>query len=63
MPQVTRRGLARRMVAMRPAIRTLYVSGYAEPELLQGLAEGVFLAKPFTADTLTNRVRDILASP
>jgi CheY-like chemotaxis protein len=63
MPQMTGRDLARRMVAMRPAIRTLYMSGYAEPELLEGLAEGAFLAKPFTTDTLTNRVRDILASP
>ena len=63
MPQMTGRDLARRVVAMRPAIRTLYMSGYAEPELLEGLAEGDFLAKPFTTDTLTNRVRDILASP
>jgi two-component system, cell cycle sensor histidine kinase and response regulator CckA len=63
MPQMNGRELARRVADLRPGIRTLYMSGYAEPELLEGMAEDSFLAKPFTTDALMSRVRDILASP
>jgi PAS domain S-box-containing protein len=61
MPHMNGRELARRVAAGRPGLRTLYMSGYAEPELLRDIDEGSFLAKPFTMDALAARVRDMLA--
>ena len=48
-----------------PGAPVLLCSGYVAEELLRrGIAEGsvVMLAKPFTAETLTGKVRDLLAA-
>ena len=64
MPGIGGRELAERVVAIRPEIRILYMSGYTEQAFVQ---EGVLgtdaplLQKPFTLATLTKKLREILA--
>lgn len=58
--------VAERVVALRPGIRVLFVSGYTDdPALRRGISESEveFLAKPFTADRLLARVRQLLDAP
>ena len=64
MPQMNGQELARRVKAARPGVRTLYMSGYADPDLLQDLAADgqAFLPKPFTIDHLASKVHDVLTS-
>jgi len=65
MPQMGGRVLAERVRTFRPAIRILYISGYVDDATIQ---EGVtnpgttFLQKPFTVETLTSKVRELLDS-
>jgi PAS domain S-box-containing protein len=66
MPGMDGRQLAGSIVASRPAIRVLYMSGHAEDVILHYaiLKPGVaFLQKPFTRDALAIQVRDILKKP
>jgi DNA-binding NtrC family response regulator len=54
--------LADRLASARPDMRILFMSGYADDALLTRArgAAGEFLAKPFTPDVLSKRVRDLL---
>ena len=55
--------LAERLRQRYPALRTLYMSGYAEGETLRALEPSEhFLAKPFLAADLFRLARDILAT-
>ena len=63
MPGASGPDLARRLTAERPGLQVLFVSGY--PDDSPGSAElieagSAFLQKPFTADTLARKVRDLL---
>jgi signal transduction histidine kinase/CheY-like chemotaxis protein len=66
MPEMNGTELARQLVALRPEIAVLYVSGYThyaadgpvEPHGRGGRA--AFLQKPFTPDTLARAVRAVL---
>jgi signal transduction histidine kinase/CheY-like chemotaxis protein len=63
MPGVDGRALAERLARVRPALRVLYVSGYAESVIARHgvLAPGVdLLAKPFTPAALLGKVRAVL---
>jgi signal transduction histidine kinase/ActR/RegA family two-component response regulator len=64
MPGYTGPEVAARVVADRPETRVMFVSGYA-PETLGDLrvagAETLLLAKPFTMDDLSDRVKAVLA--
>ncbi len=63
MPGMSGVSLAQRMVASRPALRVLYMSGYAATALSQphAVPPGVgFVQKPFTRDTLATKVRQAL---
>ncbi len=65
MPHLGGRELARRLLAARPAMRVLFMSGFAG-EALAGAAGGApeaLLEKPFTAEGLTRAVRQSLAGP
>jgi len=57
--------LAQRLVAVRPELRILFISGYADmttpPE--SGNPNVSFLSKPFQASVLSERVRQMLARP
>jgi two-component system, cell cycle sensor histidine kinase and response regulator CckA len=65
MPQMGGRVLAERLKTFRPGIRILYISGYVDDATIQ---EGVsnpgtsFLQKPFTVETLSRKVRELLDS-
>jgi CheY-like chemotaxis protein len=63
MPGTGGRELVARLAALRPATPVLYISGYADSSALGGAivppAVGL-LHKPFTAEALVGRVRDIL---
>jgi DNA-binding response OmpR family regulator len=63
MPTMNGRQLAERLRTAQPDLRTLYLSGYTDSSVVrQGWLNGEehFLQKPFTNDSLTRRVRDVL---
>jgi two-component system cell cycle sensor histidine kinase/response regulator CckA len=63
MPRMGGRELAERVLAMRPEIRVLYMSGYTAEALPRGMFEErgfSFLQKPFTPELLLLRVRQAL---
>jgi hypothetical protein len=65
MPGMKGPELVSRLLAARPELKVLYVSGYAADSLgLGGIldAETPFLAKPFTASVLARRVREVLSA-
>jgi PAS domain S-box-containing protein len=65
MPEMSGPALAQRLVAIRPDLRVLFVSGYAEqrPVLNASNSQSMFLAKPFAPDALVTAVRAILDEP
>jgi CheY-like chemotaxis protein len=63
MPKMNGRILAERIVAGRPTIKVLFMSGYTDDIILHhGVLDGAvaFLQKPLTRDSLTRRVRQVL---
>jgi signal transduction histidine kinase/CheY-like chemotaxis protein len=66
MPQMGGPALAARLLPVRPEMKVIYVSGYADEAIgdPQVLAAGAaFLQKPFSLDTLVRKVREILDAP
>ena len=64
MPDLTGREVVERVRKLRPSIRVLVTSGYAEQMIAyQAGAENgrMFLAKPYTPDELSGRIREALA--
>jgi two-component system cell cycle sensor histidine kinase/response regulator CckA len=63
MPGMNGRELAERLLALHPEAALIYISAYAQ-ELVheRGFLHpgGVFLEKPFTGDTLLQKVREVL---
>ncbi len=65
MPKMTGRQLAERVLAIRPGIRVLFMSGYTDDVMLQhGIPDsGIWLLpKPLTPSALTRRVRQAIDS-
>ncbi len=63
MPRMSGIELAKRLVAMRPEMKVVYMSGYADNAAIQhGFSqEGVdYIQKPFTVSRLARKVREIL---
>jgi signal transduction histidine kinase len=59
MPEMLGKEVAERVAALRPGIRVLFMSGYAQP-VFDDLPD--ILDKPFTQDALLTRLRALLAS-
>jgi signal transduction histidine kinase/ActR/RegA family two-component response regulator len=63
MPKMNGRQLADRLLALRPGLRILFMSGYTDDVILQhGVLDGraPFLQKPVSPDALTRKVREVL---
>jgi DNA-binding NtrC family response regulator len=67
LPGISGRELAKRLMARRPKMRVLYMSGYTFSIMAQGAGHGgmledgmAFLQKPFTPSALTEKVREVL---
>jgi two-component system, cell cycle sensor histidine kinase and response regulator CckA len=66
MPQMNGNELAERIASSRPEIRMLYMSGYTDPEVIgNNISENSapFMQKPFTAEVLERKVREVLDQP
>jgi CheY-like chemotaxis protein len=66
MPGMSGRELARRVAALQPEIRMLFMSGYTEDAVVgRGVlnADAAFLQKPFPPDLLARKVRELLGRP
>jgi two-component system cell cycle sensor histidine kinase/response regulator CckA len=62
MPQMGGLELATRLLALRPDLKVLYMSGYTDDASLRDLVDGelAYLQKPLTVATLTRKVRMVL---
>ena len=62
---ITGRQLADAARALRPSLRVLFITGYAEKAVLNDdRMPGVrVLAKPFTLDVLAAQIRELVADP
>jgi two-component system, cell cycle sensor histidine kinase and response regulator CckA len=63
MPGMSGRELADQLVAIRPEVKVLYLSGYTEDTIVsEGTIESgkAFLQKPFTLQALSRKVREVL---
>ncbi|HLG15504.1 MAG TPA: PAS domain S-box protein [Blastocatellia bacterium] len=63
MPQMSGCELAGRLAALRPDLKVIYVSGYADGAIAKhGIQDGrdSFLQKPFTPGVLVRKVREVL---
>ena len=66
MPRLDGRELANQLVALRPNLKILYMSGYTDDVILHRGAlthGGLLVQKPFTKNTLLQKVREMLDSP
>ncbi|HEX3274311.1 MAG TPA: response regulator, partial [Gemmatimonadales bacterium] len=66
MPEMSGRELAETLLDRRPGLKVLYISGYTDDEVLQRGLRGAdlgLLRKPFTAEDLVRRVREVLDQP
>jgi len=64
LPAMSGKEVARRLREARPGLKVLFMSGYAEEQVVhRGVVEEdvAFLAKPFTPAALTEKVRSVLS--
>jgi len=63
MPGMSGRAMADRLLAQRPGLKMLFMSGYPSTAIVHhgGLGPGTaFLPKPFTPGALVRKVREVL---
>jgi CheY-like chemotaxis protein len=65
MPKMTGAELAQQVARIRPEIRIMFMSGYTDDPVVRTLENtaAIFLAKPFTATVLMEKVREALDLP
>jgi nitrogen-specific signal transduction histidine kinase len=66
MPQMSGAEIATRVLAQRPGLKLLYMSGYTDNAVvLHGVlrSEAAFVQKPFTPAVLLSKVREVLDAP
>ena len=65
MPGMSGRELAEAVSARRPETKVLFMSGYTDQAVLRhGILDGsaAFIAKPFTAESLSRKIREVVGS-
>jgi FixJ family two-component response regulator len=63
MPRMSGKALAQELVKMRPTVKVLYMSGYADNAFVHHgvVDDGMqFIGKPFTGTELAHKVRNVL---
>jgi hypothetical protein len=63
MPEMGAVELVGQLVAARPELKVLYISGYTNDEIVRRGVEGAdaaFIQKPFTSEDLMRKVREVL---
>lgn len=65
MPKMTGAELGRHLVRHRPDLRIVFMSGYCDDPMVRSFERVplIFLPKPFTANTLLEKVRQALDRP
>lgn len=67
MPEMNGFELARKAAKLRPEMRVLFMSGYADDKLgessLAGLQAQAFIQKPFGTNALIDKLREVMAQP
>ncbi|MGD0001276.1 MAG: PAS domain S-box protein [Bryobacteraceae bacterium] len=66
MPGMNGKELSERLIAMRPGLKVLFVSGYTANVIAHGGVidhDIAYMAKPFSPDGLAAKVRKVLAAP
>lgn len=66
MPGINGRRLSEVLVALRPKLKVLFMSGYSDDIILRhGIRQGsaAFIRKPFNGDSLTSTLRELLTPP
>jgi len=61
LPGMTGADVARSVHASKPALPTLFITGYADHRALRGVSESHIISKPFRPDELAHKVRAALA--
>jgi FixJ family two-component response regulator len=61
MPGMSGADVARNVHTTKPAMPTLFITGYADHRALRGVRETHIIGKPFTPDELAYKVRAALA--
>jgi DNA-binding NtrC family response regulator len=64
MPRMNGRELSQALGAVRPEMKTIFMSGYTEDAIVRHVVQDdgvVFLQKPFSLTTLAHKVHDVLA--
>ena len=63
MPRMRGPELARRLQALQPQIRIIYVSGYLDYQRSENefLEDALFIQKPFTRSSLVARIAELLS--
>lgn len=64
MPKMNGKELAEQLVTLRPGLKVIFMSGYADGMILRDEQdrEVAFLAKPIRAADLQNKIREVLDS-
>jgi two-component system, cell cycle sensor histidine kinase and response regulator CckA len=66
MPEMGAGELADQLLAQRPDLKVLYISGYTSDEVVRrGISrkDAAFIQKPFTTEELMRKVREVLSAP
>lgn len=64
MPRMTGPELVNRLSLLQPALKILFISGYADEKTAAAYGfRGPLLRKPFTPDVLIRKVREVLEAP